>query len=329
MRTIEELVQQALVFAPGTTNEPPFGDNIPIDPVILEDEQGIVNPTVGPDASSGHAEPSSPNHTGGRRRCRSSLSEDALEIARLETRQEHLLRYAKESMDHHQLTGVESRNHIRCMAQLDVREQLIELLVIYQKKQVDLAITATRNFTHNSRDEPAQSSLLAPKLKSYVGQLQEWILNNIQQHLQLWKVPDDIIEDATQWAEFSSVIKVKLTQLRSSAKLTIAKMTAEGADINSIMLQLCPRQMVISDEHRERWAFICQCYVEFDGKVQGQTESANKFWEYVGRQLKKVKQNMQASSTSPEQAEQLERSFFMGSLASTEHPTQLEVRWVH
>ncbi|QRV75093.1 hypothetical protein RhiJN_03108 [Ceratobasidium sp. AG-Ba] len=315
MRTIEELVQQALVFAPGTTNEPPFGDNIPIDPVILEDEQGIVNPTVGPDASSGHAEPSSPNHTGGRRRCRSSLSEDALEIARLETRQEHLLRYAKESMDHHQLTGVESRNHIRCMAQLDVREQLIELLVIYQKKQSTYVIPWARG-AHSSHILQThvmnllKVPLLAPKLKSYVGQLQEWILNNIQQHLQLWKVPDDIIEDATQWAEFSSVIKVKLTQLRSSAKLT----------------------MVISDEHRERWAFICQCYVEFDGKVQGQTESANKFWEYVGRQLKKVKQNMQASSTSPEQAEQLERRYkfsLWGPSLSTEHPTQLEVRWVH
>jgi hypothetical protein len=49
----------------------------------------------------------------------------------------------------------------------------------------------------------------------------------------------------------------------------------------------------------------CQTYVEFEEKVQEGTENANRFWQYIGRVLKSIKQQTHAVATSPAHATQL------------------------
>jgi hypothetical protein len=145
---IEELVQNAIAGnpLPGQLNAapPPANTGSPfsntestrtnldglIDPTLLQGEQPREEDHNGEsededsDERESRPEPDAPYRGADnvdppvRRRRRSSASEDALEVARLEARRERLLKFAEESMDYHQLEGAEARNYIRRMAQV-------------------------------------------------------------------------------------------------------------------------------------------------------------------------------------------------------------------
>ncbi|QRV78441.1 hypothetical protein RhiJN_06456 [Ceratobasidium sp. AG-Ba] len=150
--------------------------------------------------------------------------------------------------------------------------------------------------------------------------------SNIQQRPQVWQVPQDIIDDSSQWAEFASTIKTKLTQLRSSYKIILARLVTEGADINRITNKLAPKQMIITDEHRARWAFIAKCVPLFDVECEAKKKDSNGFWPYIEEQLAAIKKEVAShpNATSATIRKQLMTSMFVMILAEhrAQFPTQ-------
>ncbi|QRV78169.1 hypothetical protein RhiJN_06184 [Ceratobasidium sp. AG-Ba] len=135
-----------------------------------------------------------------------------------------------------------------------------------------------------------------------------------------------IIDDSSQWTEFASTVKTKLTQLRSSYKNILTRLAAEGADINRITNKLAPKQMIITDEHCARWAFIAKCLPMFDAECEAKKKDSNEFWPYVEEQLAAIKKEIAShpNATSPTIRKQLMTSMFVMILAEhrAQFPTQ-------
>ncbi|KAG9127968.1 hypothetical protein FRC07_006758 [Ceratobasidium sp. 392] len=221
-----------------------------------------------------------------RRRRRDSNSEDK------EERLMRLSEFAEGSMNRHSLLG-DKRDLIQKFARLDTQEMLIELLVVHESKDQRASSTATRDFLK----KPAYTKtvvnclkvgLLAPRLTFYVTPLQEWILSDIQ--------------------------------------IEVATAATENWDINKLMNRLAPNQMVISEEHRARWAFIAKCHGTFmTGCALGE-ENTRQFWDHVDKQLAELKREIQSrpNATTPAIRQRMLTGLFSTVLA--EHRAQFPTK---
>ncbi|QRV78174.1 hypothetical protein RhiJN_06189 [Ceratobasidium sp. AG-Ba] len=146
---------------------PPAGDDLPIDPALL----------LLPQPQS-------------RRRRRTDFDDiDEPEEQYLS----RLLEFTEVSLDQNGIQG-ETRNLIRSYSQLRLEEKLIELMSVIAKKEMQIPVDAAQMFISSSAYSNhvvnrLKVALLAPHLLSYVSALQEWVLSNIQQHPQVWQVP--------------------------------------------------------------------------------------------------------------------------------------------
>ncbi|KAG8722860.1 hypothetical protein FRC08_004490 [Ceratobasidium sp. 394] len=294
-------------------NVPPLNGNPPAPP-------GVDDNMIDPELLNQQAPGMRADENGHRRRRRDSGSEDE------EERVARLSEFAEQSMDRHNLQG-DRRGAVRKFAKLDNQQMLIELLVMNMSKEQKVSSTAARDFLKM----PAYTkgiitrlkvALLAPCIMFYVTPLQEWILADIQRNPVPWGMPLEVVNDAAQWSEFAPTLRTKLTGLRSTFKIELAAGADKNWDINKITCRLALKQMMISEEHRARWAFVARCLSDFRAACELENSETREFWDYVDEQLDQAKKEVQAqpNATTPAIRQQLLAGLFGVVLA--EHRAQ-------
>ncbi|KAG9124266.1 hypothetical protein FRC07_012203 [Ceratobasidium sp. 392] len=166
---------------------------------------------------------------------------------------------------------------------LDIQRQMMYLFSFVLAKQSQIKTQAASVFLCSNVYE----------LCDYVKLFTKPIVNNVLQHPEAWRIPDEIISQTEQRHQFVSRFKINLTQLRSQEKTTIYCMPARGADVNETMRAIAPAGMVVTEPHCARLAWIMLASVEFDKLVEARKMKSIKFWEWIGTQLLELKKRIQ------------------------------------
>ncbi|KAG9126934.1 hypothetical protein FRC07_001355 [Ceratobasidium sp. 392] len=134
--------------------------------------------------------------------------------------------------------------------------------------------------------------ILAPHTMFYVTPLQEYVLMDMLAHPDAWKIPPEIIDNNDQWEIFAQLVRVRLTTLRLQMKDRLYKASKKGLDINQILFKLAPRQAVISDAHRARWAWNVLSIDDFDVACRNGSYQKTNFWNFLEDQLALAKKTI-------------------------------------
>ncbi|CAE6414174.1 unnamed protein product [Rhizoctonia solani] len=200
------------------------------------------------------------------------------------------LQFAETSLDHHGLEG-SSRDAVRRFVRLNALYRLIELYIAIEAlKNRCVNSTAAYDFVRSQIFlthvvNRLKILVLAPHTMYYVRGLQEFALDHIQHYPVAWKVPQEIIDNNDQWEIFAALVRVRLTSIRSQFKDRMFKAYEKGLDINQTLHKLAPRQAVMSDLHRARWAWIVLNIDDFkEACEEGEYESGD-FWNFIEDQL--------------------------------------------
>ncbi|KDN47461.1 hypothetical protein RSAG8_03601, partial [Rhizoctonia solani AG-8 WAC10335] len=200
------------------------------------------------------------------------------------------LQFAETSLDYHDLEGA-LRDSVRRFAVMNDLQQKIELYTAIEAlKNRCTNSTAAHDFLRSQTFlthvvNRLKILLLAPHTMYYVRGLQEYGLDNIHDHPVVWKIPQEIIDNNDQWEIFAGQVRVRLTSIRSQFKDWIIKAYEKGLDINQILFKLAPRQAVISDLHRARWAWIVLNVDDFKEACEEGEYKSGDFWAYIEDQL--------------------------------------------
>ncbi|KAG8699438.1 hypothetical protein FRC11_013696 [Ceratobasidium sp. 423] len=245
-------------------------------------ENGDGEEEAGANPPNNTAAEDSINENGRRRR--SESEPDPEEEARISRRS-----FMESVMDKFNMRGP-ARGRGRNFAGLTLGQQVMEWygLQLSQDSRVDNLAAA--NFIRSEVFEThvlfrCRAAFLAPWLSNYVTILQEWLLSDMLQHSEAWRLEADVTDVAKQWQQFSSEIKVRATQIRSQNKTTMYRLRTQEADINMIAKKLAPKGVVIREHHRARLAWIMLLTTEFDEKVQKAEQKTSNFWDWIGQQV--------------------------------------------
>ncbi|CAE6392105.1 unnamed protein product [Rhizoctonia solani] len=222
----------------------------------------------------------------GRRR-RSESEPDPEEEARISQRS-----FMESVMDKLNIKGPACEQG-RDFADLTLEQQVMQWYCLQLSQDSRIDNLAASNFIRSEVFEVYQThvlfrcraALLAPWLSNYVTILQEWLLSDMLQHPEAWRMEADVTEVAEQWQQFSSEIKVRVTQIRSQNKTAMYRLRTQEADINIIAKKLAPKGMVIREHHRARLAWIMLLTTECDEKVQKGEQKTSNFWDWIGQQV--------------------------------------------
>ncbi|KAG9121224.1 hypothetical protein FRC07_002910 [Ceratobasidium sp. 392] len=214
-----------------------------------------------------------------------------------------LLEFAESCMDHHGIDGT-TRDDVRRYARLDPTYREVELYaVITAALHVHSgANTAAHDFVHSRVFlthvvNCLKIVIMAPHTFFYVTPLQEYVLTKPSQvdmlaHPDAWKIPPEIIDNNDQWETFAQLIRIRLTTLRSQIKDRIYKAYKKGLDINQTIFKIAPKQAVISDAHRARWAWNVLSIDDFDAACRAGECQKTEFWDFLERQLALAKRTI-------------------------------------
>ncbi|KAG8724717.1 hypothetical protein FRC09_015190 [Ceratobasidium sp. 395] len=183
------------------------------------------------------------------------------------------LEFAEASMDHHGLDGP-PRDDVRRFVRLDEHCRIIELYVsIESLKRQSGVNTAAYDFV---------------KSQAFLG--------HMHANPEAWKIPPEIIHNNDQWEIFAAAVRVRLTTLRSQTRDRAFKGQAKGLDINQILYQIAPKQAILCDAHRARWAWILLSIDDFkQAYAAGEKYEKGDFWDFLEDQLAAAKKAIAAN----------------------------------
>ncbi|KAG8777086.1 hypothetical protein FRC12_000558 [Ceratobasidium sp. 428] len=210
------------------------------------------------------------------------------------------LEFAEASMDHHSLDGP-VRDDVRRFARLDNQYRIIELYIsIEALKRQSGVNTAAYDFVRSQTFlthvvNRLKVVLMAPHTMFYVTPLQEWVLNDMHAHPEAWKIPPEIIHNNDQWEIFAAAVRVRLTTLRSQFKDRMFKGYDKQLDINQILFKLAPKQAILSDSHRARWAWVVLSIDDFKQACAAGDCKKGDFWDFIEAQLVAAKKTIAAN----------------------------------
>ncbi|KAG8762734.1 hypothetical protein FRC12_008883 [Ceratobasidium sp. 428] len=194
------------------------------------------------------------------------------------------LEFAEASMDHHGLEGP-VRDDVRRFAQLDEHHRSIELYILMEAlKRHSGTSTAAYDFARSQTFmthvvNRLKMIVMAPHTMYYITPLQEWAL-----------IPPEILHNNDQWEIFAAAVRVRLTTLRSQIRGELKKGSEKKLDINQLLYKIAPKQAIISDSHRARWAWVALSLDDFkQACAEGDKYDKGNFWDYLEDQLAATK----------------------------------------
>ncbi|KAF8750717.1 hypothetical protein RHS01_08919 [Rhizoctonia solani] len=243
------------------------------------------------------------------------------------------LAFAESSMDHHSIDGT-IRDNVRRFVGLEPEYQLTELFVV----TIALAgartgnSTATLDFSHSHVFSThvmnqLRMIVLVPHTMFYVTPLQEWVINHMRDNSAIWKIPEEILANNPQWMQFCSLIRIRLTTIRSQikGKASVDAYT-KGLDINQVMYKIAPNSAAISEAHKARWAWISLSIEEFNTAVESGEYQKEEFWVYIERHLAATKKAIWGNPRLKSDTQRYERFTQLFVVALSKHNLKYPIR---
>ncbi|KAG8749660.1 hypothetical protein FRC11_011103, partial [Ceratobasidium sp. 423] len=193
-----------------------------------------------------------------------------------------LLAFAESCMDYHGIEG-SIHNEVHRYARLDPVYHDVEMYVVLLEtlRARSGTNTVAHNFVHSQTFlthvvNHLKMVLLMPHTMFYVTWLQEYVLEEMQLHLQAWKIPPEIIANNDLWETFAQLVQ-------------LFKVYKKGLDINQTLFKLAPKQAVISKSHHLHWAWNALSNDDFNKACEDGQYEKTQFWDYLEAQVAAAK----------------------------------------
>ncbi|KAF8760980.1 hypothetical protein RHS01_00247 [Rhizoctonia solani] len=215
------------------------------------------------------------------------------------------LAFAESSMDHHSIDGT-IRDNVRRFVGLEPEYQLTELFV------VTIALAGARTGNSTATLDFSHSHVFS---------------NHMRDNSAIWKIPEEILANNPQWMQFCSLIRIRLTTIRSQIKERhLFDAYTKGLDINQVMYKIAPNSAAISEAHKARWAWISLSIEEFNTAVESGEYQKEEFWVYIERHLAATKKAIWGNPRLKSDTQRYERFTQLFVVALSKHNLKYPIR---
>ncbi|CEL62751.1 hypothetical protein RSOLAG1IB_05109 [Rhizoctonia solani AG-1 IB] len=226
--------------------------------------------------------------TSSRRRRRSA----SMDLNTPEERQQKYGCFTESECDRFSLRG-SRRSLVMDFAKSDSHKKMITIMAFLQRRETEQANVQVHAYLASGAFKAHASllfytALVAPHNKGYVDSLGTFIEHDMVRNYALYKIDKSIVEDEDSRVLLNSQMRINLATSRHKIKDKLDAAVEKGYCINQILVDIIPKKIEVTVEHRRRWAWVVAQY----RKYKADSRNTSNFWRELDRTLNKTKDNL-------------------------------------
>ncbi|CAE6392071.1 unnamed protein product [Rhizoctonia solani] len=226
--------------------------------------------------------------TSSRRRRRSA----SMDLNTPEERQRKYGCFTESECDRFSLRG-SRRSLVMDFAKSDSHEKMITIMAFLQRRETEQANVQVHAYLASGAFKAHAlllfyTALVAPHNKGYVNSLGTFIEHDMVCNYALYKIDKSIVEDSDSRVLLNSQMRINLATSRHKIKDKLDAAVEKGYCINQILVDIIPKKIEVTVEHRRRWAWVVAQY----RKYKADSRNTSNFWRELDRTLNKTEDNL-------------------------------------
>ncbi|EUC67753.1 hypothetical protein RSOL_527380, partial [Rhizoctonia solani AG-3 Rhs1AP] len=221
------------------------------------------------------------------------------------------------------------RKLVASFAKADTHEKLITLMAFLQRHETEESNSVVRAYLASGafKDHAVllfHTALVAPHNNAYVSGLSGFIEDDMVRNHALYKIDKMIIEDEESRCLLNTQMRTRLTLLRNSIKDKLQEAVENNHCMNQLILDIMPKQIEATDEHRQRWAWVLARYRDYREK----NTSTSNFWRDLDKTLEAAELALRSEVANERDCNEIRAQIYISALEDHDknYPTQLPPR---